>query len=160
MILLYSFLLIILFISFLVDRQKTKKAIKIAWKGFMKLLPPFLQMLIIASIVLLFVSPSMISMVLGNNYGGLSILVGAIVGSIVLIPGFIAYPLTAISLSNGASYMASAAFVTTLMMVGFVTFPIEKKVFGTKVTIIRNVISFFIAIIIALVVGVFFGEIF
>lgn len=159
MVLLYSFLFVLLLISFYFDRKKTKKAIKIAWKGLLNLLPPFLQMIVIASVILFFVPESIISQLLGNEHGAFSILIGGVIGSIALIPGFVAYPLAAISIENGASYMASSAFVTTLMMVGIVTYPIEKKFFGKKVTIIRNIISFFIAIIIALVVGLLYGEI-
>ncbi len=39
--------------------------------------------------------------------------------------------------------MVLAAFTTTLMMVGVMTYPVEKEYFGAKVTIIRNLISFF-----------------
>ncbi|NLX74993.1 MAG: permease, partial [Synergistaceae bacterium] len=49
----------------------------------------------------------------------------------------------------------SVAFLTTLTMVGIVTFPLEKKEFGTKFTAIRNGFSFIFAIIIALIMGVF-----
>jgi len=56
--------------------------------------------------------------------------------------------------------MVLAAFTTTLMMVGVLTAPIEKAYFGMRVTILRNVISFFIALIVAVVIGLFFGEIF
>ena len=56
--------------------------------------------------------------------------------------------------------MVLSAFTTTLMMVGIITFPIEKEYFGVKVTVIRNVISFFIALIVAVITGIFFGEIF
>jgi len=57
-------------------------------------------------------------------------------------------------------YMVLSAFTTTLMMVGVLSYPIEKEYFGVKVTIIRNVISFFIALVIAVMTGIFFGEIF
>jgi uncharacterized membrane protein YraQ (UPF0718 family) len=55
--------------------------------------------------------------------------------------------------------MVLSAFTTTLMMVGVLTVPLEKKYFGMKVTIIRNSASFFIALIVALMTGLFFGEI-
>ena len=61
---------------------------------------------------------------------------------------------------QGVSYTALSSFSTTLMMVGVVTYPIEKEYFGLKVTVIRNVISFGIALIVALATGIFFGEIF
>ncbi|GAH23643.1 unnamed protein product, partial [marine sediment metagenome] len=56
--------------------------------------------------------------------------------------------------------MVLSAFTTTLMMVGIITFPLEKEYFGVKVTVIRNIISFFIALIVAIITGIFFGEIF
>ena len=56
--------------------------------------------------------------------------------------------------------MVVAAFTTTLMMVGVVTYPVEKEYFGIKVTVMRNIISFFIALIVAVMIGIFFGEIF
>jgi len=46
------------------------------------------------------------------------------------------------------------------MMVGVLTYPIEKEYFGIKVTIMRNTISFFIALVVAVMTGILFGEIF
>ena len=57
-------------------------------------------------------------------------------------------------------YMVLSAFTTTMMMVGVLTYPIEKAYFGARVTIIRNAVSFLIALAIAMVTGIFFGEIF
>ncbi len=85
--------------------------------------------------------------------------VGALLGSVTYMPGFIAFPLAGILLQKGVAYMVIAAFSTTLMMVGVLTAPIEKAYFGLKVTIIRNVIGFFIALAVAVVMGFFFGEI-
>ena len=87
------------------------------------------------------------------------VLMASFFGSITLMPGFIAFPLSGILLQKGVTYTVISAFTTTLMMVGFVTFPIEKKYFGGKVMIIRNVLSLFIAFIVAVVTGIFFGEI-
>jgi len=55
--------------------------------------------------------------------------------------------------------MVLSAFTTTLMLVGLLTFPIEKEYFGIKITIIRNIVCFIIAIIVALVTGIAFREI-
>ncbi len=55
--------------------------------------------------------------------------------------------------------MVLSAFTTTLMMVGVLTYPIERQYFGRSVTLIRNAISLIIALIVALVVGLVFGEI-
>jgi ABC-type nitrate/sulfonate/bicarbonate transport system permease component len=55
-------------------------------------------------------------------------------------------------------YAVLGAFSTTLMMVGVATFPLEKKFLGSKVTIIRNLLGLVIALMIALVIGLAYGE--
>lgn len=76
-----------------------------------------------------------------------------------MMPGFIAFPLCGILLKKGVSYMVLSALSTTLMMVGVLTYPIEKEYFGMRVTVIRNVMSFIIAVIVAFITGIFYGEV-
>ena len=116
-------------------------------------------MLIIVSIILSLLPNRIIADYLGGSNMFEGVILASAIGSITLMPGFIAFPLCGILLSRGVSYTVLSAFTTTLMMVGFVTFPIEKKYFGTKVTIIRNGMSFFIAVIVAIMTGIFYGEI-
>lgn len=149
-----------LLISVFKNVEKTSKAIKIALKRFINILPAFLSMLILVSIILFLVPDKVILTYLGNNNKFIGIILASFFGSVTLMPGFIAYPLCGILLNKGVSYMVLSAFSTTLMMVGILTYPIEKEYFGTKVTIIRNLFSFFIAVIVALITGIFFGEIF
>lgn len=155
---LYSVTGLALLISIIIDRKKTLRAIKISYKKFIHIIPAFLTMLILVSIVLFFVPDKMISNYLGNNDKFIGIILASLFGSITLMPGFIAFPLCGILLKKGVGYMVLSAFTTTLMMVGILTYPVEKEYFGVKVTIIRNVISFFIALIVALSIGFFFGE--
>jgi len=77
-----------------------------------------------------------------------------------MILGFIAYPLAGILIEKGVSYMVVAAFITTLMLVGIATYPVEKEYFGSKATIWRNVAGFIIAAIIAVFTGILYGEVF
>ncbi|WP_042684128.1 permease [Methermicoccus shengliensis] len=147
-------------LSFIANRKKTLMAIKIAVKKFVNILPAFLTMLILVSIVLFLVPDKAISNYLGNNNKFVGVIFASFFGSITLMPGFIAFPLCGILLKKGVPYMVLSAFTTTLMMVGVLTYPIEKEYFGMKVAVIRNVISFFIAIIVALMTGIFFGEVF
>jgi len=76
------------------------------------------------------------------------------------MPGFIAFPLCGILLKKGVLYSVLSAFSTTLMMVGVLTYPIEKEYFGVRLTILRNIMSLFIALVVALMTGIFFQEIF
>lgn len=157
---LYMLTILALLISVFKNVEKTYKAIKIALKRFINILPAFLSMLILVSIILFLVPDKVILTYLGNNNKFIGIILASFFGSVTLMPGFIAYPLCGILLKKGVTYMVLSAFSTTLMMVGILTYPIEKEYFGTKVTIIRNLFSFFIAVIVALMTGIFFGEIF
>lgn len=147
-----------LLISFIANRQKTFIGIKIAFKRLIKILPAFLTMLIFVSIVLFLIPDKVISNYLGNNTKFIGVVIASFFGSITLMPGFIAFPMCGILLKKGVAYMVLSAFTTTLMMVGVLTYPLEKEYLGAKVAIIRNVISFFMAFIVALATGVFFGE--
>ncbi|MFW6035929.1 MAG: hypothetical protein ACOCRZ_06715 [Halothermotrichaceae bacterium] len=147
-----------LIISIIVDTKKTKKALKVAYKKVTRILPAFIKMLILVSIILYFIPDRLIVSYLGksSDYG---MLAGLTFGSITMMPGFIAFPLGGILLEKGVSYMNIAAFTTTLMMVGILTYPVEKEYLGKKITILRNIISFVIAVIITLVVGLIYGEV-
>ncbi len=147
-------------ISLIISREKTFKAFRIAYKRLVKILPAFLTMLILVSVVLFLIPEELISTYLGGNNRYLGVLIGAVLGSAVLMPGFIAYPLCGILLQKGVTYMVVSAFSTTLMMVGVLTYPVEKAYLGAKVTLVRNLISFAIALVVALGTGLFFGEVF
>jgi uncharacterized membrane protein YraQ (UPF0718 family) len=156
----YAITGLILLISFIINKQKTIKAIKISFIKFKKIFPTFITMLILVSIILFLFPDEVISNYLGNSSKFISVLLASFIGSITLMPGFVAFPLSGILLTKGVPYMVLSAFTTTLMMVGMITFPLEKEYFGVKVTVIRNTISFFIALIVAIITGIFFGEIF
>jgi len=140
-------------VSFLLDREKTLVGFKRGWKMFKNVLLPFLNILIFISVVLYFIPPSVISNYLGANSGVLGFSIAALVGSVTLIPGFISYPIAAGLIQQGASYAVVATFMTTLMMVGVVTLPLEIRYFGRRVAITRNVLNFFAAVAIGLLVG-------
>jgi hypothetical protein len=48
-----------------------------------------------------------------------------------------------------------AVFVTSLIMVGFVTLPLEIRYFGKKAALLRNALSLIAAIIIGGLIGLF-----
>ena len=158
----YSYIVtgLIILISFIANRAKTLKAVKIAIRKFIKIFPAFFTMLIFVSFILFLFPDELISNYLGHSSKSIGVFLASLFGSITIMPGFIAFPLSGFLLSKGVPYMVLSAFTTTLMMVGVLTYPIEREYFGTKVTIIRNIISFFIALTVALMTGIFFGEIF
>ena len=140
-------------ISFLLDRRKKMLGLKKGWKMFQNVAIPFLNILILVSLALHVVPPSLIVQYLGAGSGWGGMVIAAIVGSITLIHGFISYPIAAVLIRQGASYTTVATFMTTLMMVGVVTLPLEIKYFGRNVAILRNVLNFIAAIVIGVFVG-------
>ena len=141
-------------VSFVFDRKKTLAGLKKGWNMFRNILAPFLNILIMVSVLLYLIPPSVISRYLGPDSGIMGLGIAAVVGSITLIPGFISYPIAAGLIRQGASYTVVATFMTTLMMVGVVTLPLEIKYFGKRVAIARNAVNFMAAIIIGLIVGI------
>ncbi len=151
---LYIFAAASLAVSAMKSREKTILALKKAWKAFENILPQFFSILIIIGIMLATFTPRQISGLLGQESGFTGLLIAAMIGSITLIPGFVAFPLAAALLQSGAGYMQIAAFVSTLMMVGIVTLPLEIGYFGKKAAIARNAAAFFFSLALALVMGV------
>jgi uncharacterized membrane protein YraQ (UPF0718 family) len=146
---LYGLTAVLLLLSFLKDRKKTRMALKKAWKAFENILPQFLGVLVLTGMVIAVLNPETISRIIGTESGWLGTLGAALVGAVTLIPGFVAFPTAALLLQNGAGYMQIAAFVSTLMMVGVVTFPVEKAYFGTKLAVARNLFAFFFSFLVA-----------
>lgn len=140
-------------ISFSKDKAKTKLALKKAWRSFENILPSVLTILFLIGFVLTFLDAQVISKLLGANSGILGMVIAATVGCITLIPGFVAFPLAASLLAAGAGYPQIAIFISTLMMVGIATLPLEMKCFGKRVALKRNMLSLILAVITSCMVG-------
>ena len=142
-------------VSFVADRGKTTAGLRRGLKMFVGILPALLNMLVLVSLALTFVPQQTIVRWLGTNSGVVGYAVAAVIGSIAMIPGFVAFPLGALILKTGAGYAVVAVFITTLMMVGVVTLPLESRYFGRPVALLRNGLSFIGALIVGLLIRVF-----
>ena len=145
--------IVLTFLSFLFDKNRTILGLKKGLKMFKGIAIPFLNILILVSLALYFIPQSLIIDYLGAGSGFLGLAIAAVVGSVTLIPGFISYPIAAVLIQQGASYTTVATFMTTLMMVGVITFPLEAKYFGIRVAAMRNIINFMAAVVIGMLVG-------
>jgi len=151
--LLYGITIVLLLLSFFKDRKKTSMALKKGWKAFDNILPEFLVVILFVGVMLAVLDPQTISKLIGKNSGWVGVILAATVGSITLIPGFVAFPTAALLLQAGAGYMQIGAFISTLMMVGVVTIPVEIKYFGRKMTLLRNFMAFIFSFFVAYVIG-------
>jgi len=150
---LYAITLSLLLLSYIKDKKKTKMAIKKAWKAFENILPEFLVVILFVGILIAVINPEIISKMIGSDSGWLGVILASIVGSITLIPGFVAFPTAAMLLEGGAGYMQIGAFISTLMMVGVVTLPVEIKYFGKRITFMRNILAFIFSFFVAGIIG-------
>ncbi|NBF39445.1 MAG: hypothetical protein GVY14_03425 [Spirochaetes bacterium] len=145
-------------VSTLVDRGRTARALRIALRRFIAVLPPLLAMLCLASLALTAVSPALLTEAVSGENLAISTAIAAAIGSVALMPGFVAFPLAGILLDNGVPYTVLAAFTVSLMLVGVATFPLERAYFGARVSVVRNSLCLAIALCVALVIGLVFGE--
>lgn len=146
--------LIGLLVSFVKDRNKTLKSMKKNFTMMRNMFGSIFGILLLIGIVLAIIPPETIKKLLGESNIYISTLLSTVIGSITLIPAFVAFPLAGSLIDSGAAIAPISGFLTTLTMVGIVTFPLERDKFGTKFALQRNSLSFGFAILISLVMGV------
>jgi len=144
-----------LLLSWTKSREKTRAALRFFRRSFLSLAPSIVAIIWTIGFILTFLPSGLILKTIGRDAGFQGVIMAAAFGSVVLIPAFIAFPLAASFLRQGADVGAIAAFVTTLVMVGVITAPLEMKFFGKKFALWRNSLSFVFALAIAFVMGVF-----
>jgi len=145
--------LLCLIVSFFKDKTKTKKALAVAVTSFFKMLPIVLMIIIFIGLLLGLLPPDKISKFIGEQAGWAGFFLIALTGAIMHIPSLLSFPLAASLLQSGAAITSVVIFITTLTMIGIVTLPLEIQYMGKKFTVLRNVISFIFAILIALIMG-------
>jgi uncharacterized membrane protein YraQ (UPF0718 family) len=154
--LLIALSLLAIIVSLVANKQKTYNGIIIGAKMFLKLLPTLINVLILVSIFLYLIPNDKLVQWMGENSGVEGFAIAGVTGSLSLIPGFIAFPLSSVLIKSGVSYPVLAMFITTLLMVGIFTLPIEKEFFGWRVSLIRNGLSLIGAVVCALLIGLFY----
>lgn len=143
-----------LLVSWRVDPERTRRALRISAKSLHGLAPRILGMVLLVGLVLALVPPEAIRKLF--SYGGIGgfAMVSAI-GSIVTMPAPIGFALVGSLFKLGAAPASLAAFVTTLTMVGIMSAPMEISCFGKSFTLLRQTLSFLMAIVIGMLMGVF-----
>ncbi|SFJ49884.1 permease [Terrisporobacter glycolicus] len=154
---LYTLAAVMCFISYLKNKEKTKNALMKACKSMENIMPQFLSIIVIVGLMLAFVDTNTISNLIGNESGFLGVLISAIVGSIVMVPTFVAFSTANTLLNSGAGYAQVAALVSTLTFVGIMTFTLESKYIGKKAAFYRNLFAFLFSFVVAFFMGVILG---
>lgn len=145
--------LLLILISALKDRAKTQKAFRIALQSGKNMLPILLLVIVFIGILLGWIPNAWIQKYLGQSSGFWGVLGAGLIGSVVMMQSFIAFPLASSLLNSGASLSVIATFLTTLTMIGTASLPLQVQLLGKPITIYRNLFSFIFAIIIGLLIG-------
>jgi uncharacterized membrane protein YraQ (UPF0718 family) len=146
--------IVLLGISFLKEKQKTKEALKATFKIFYVVLPVLIFVFVLMGLIEAYISRETIVSILGQKSGILGILYAEIVGSVALFMPPAVFPFGGYLLKNGASYGSIAGFVFTAILIGITTLPLEFKLLGKRFTIARNIFTFVLAFFIALLMEV------
>lgn len=141
-------------VSMIKDKKRTLNSMKMSKKMMGNMVGQIIGILFLIGLILTFIPPEVIKVYLGSSNIWFATILSAFLGSITLIPAFVAFPLVGSIVDMGASIVPAVAFLTTLTMVGFVTFNLEKQEFGSKFALMRNGLSFVFALLIAMVMGV------
>jgi len=150
---LYFAVLVLFGFSLLKDRNKTILALKKGLKALEGIMPQFITVLLFIAVILSIFDSQFITKLLGAKTGWVGVIVASALGSVTLIPGFVAFPLAGELMRNGAGGLQITTFVSSLMMVGIVTLPMEISVFGRRAAILRNVFALVFSFIAAFFVA-------
>ena len=152
-VILYGIVIFFLIISFIKDKNKTKRALILGLKSFENILPQFLFIIITVGILLSFLTTDIISKILGNSSGFIGIILADIMGTIIMMPTFVSFSLGNTLLLNGAGYSQVATLISSLVLIGLMTLPLEIKYLGKRATLLRNLIAFIFSIIVGIILG-------
>lgn len=150
---LYGLCIVLTLVSFFKDKEKTKRALINGIKSFENIMPQFLSILVIIGIGLTILKPETISTLIGNDSGILGVVLSSLVGSVIMMPTFVAFSTGNTLIQNGAGYAQVSALITTLTMVGVLTFPLEAKYIGKKGAFYRNFLAFLFSFVVAFFIG-------
>lgn len=150
----WVFTAIFLVFSFIKDKHKTNEAVKKAFGMGKGMLVSILSIIFAIGLLLTVFTPEAIAAFVEKQNVLIATVSAALLGTVTLVPAFIAFPLIGTLIDGGVGIVPAVSFLTTLTMVGVVTIPLEIKSFGKKFTLVRNSLSFVFALIIALIMGV------
>jgi len=77
-------------------------------------------------------------------------LIGTGVGAISVGQPFLSYAIGGELLDDGVSLYAVTAFILSFVTLGLIQLPLEWSLFGTRFTVLRNVLSFIFALLISI----------
>lgn len=119
-------------------------------RTFQTIVPMVLAIVGLIGIFETFITPEMIHNIFSGNILA-DTLVGILAGAISVGQPFLSYIISGELLQEGISMYAITAFILSFVTLGVIQLPMEFSIFGARFTLIRNILSFLFAFIIAFV---------
>ncbi|MFP4118923.1 MAG: hypothetical protein ACLFTH_02605 [Candidatus Woesearchaeota archaeon] len=138
------------------QRPSWKSAFIKAMKGFSKAIPIIFGVVLLLGLLQSIVTDEMILSLFSHSRLG-NMLIGSVSGSVLAGNPITSYVIGGELQDQGVSLLAITAFLVSWTTVGVVQFPAESKILGTRFALFRNlssfILSFLVALITVLVVG-------
>ncbi|MEA3329954.1 MAG: hypothetical protein U9Q06_04390 [Nanoarchaeota archaeon] len=133
---------------------KLKEAVLKAGRGLWNSFPMILGTVLLVSLMSILIQKSFYMSVFSKNVF-LDSLMGSLIGSISAGNPIVSYIFGGEMLKQGVGLIAVTAFLVSWVTVGIIQFPAESAILGKKFAVLRNILSFIFAIIVAiLTVGI------
>lgn len=120
-----------------------------ALTSFSKALPMLIGVVLLLGLFRTFASKEMISSVFVGN-PMCDTLIGSLIGSVSAGNPIISYIIGGELLKEHVSLFAVTSFIVAWVTVGVVQFPAEAAILGKRFAIVRNILSFILAILVSI----------
>ena len=134
------------------DKKDIVATLKKTWMSFRFSLPIIFSVLLVVAFLQAIIPVELYSKIFTGNII-LDPVIGAIFGSISLGNPIVSYVIADGLLNNGVSVIAITAFIIAWVSVGIVQLPAESYFLGKKFAFVRNITSFFGAILIGIIIN-------
>ncbi len=129
---------------------RLKTAAKNTLGTLMMVMPMLLSVIGLMGLFETLVTPEMIQSVFQGSVLS-DTLIGTGVGAISVGQPFLSYAIGGELLDEGVSLYAVTAFILSFVTLGLIQLPLEWSLFGTRFTLLRNILSFIFALLISIV---------
>lgn len=144
---------VLMVISFVRDKDKTLKAVRIGAQQFWNVLPFFIAVFGLIGLFQVLLTPAMIQRWLGADAGILATLYAAVFGSLATGPPAAVFPLGKFLIAHNASVAAVATLLISWVAVGTITLPAEIRFFGARFAWSRWTLAFVLSIVLGIIMG-------
>jgi uncharacterized membrane protein YraQ (UPF0718 family) len=127
-------------------KQSAIKAAKGLWNAFPMILGTILLISLISAIV-----PKSFYVIIFSKNSLLDSFIGSMVGSVSAGNPITSYIFGGEMLNQGVGLVAVTAFIVSWVTVGLIQLPAESAILGKKFALLRNITSFILAIVVAII---------